>query len=199
MTELLLVDASGLARDVMSAVRSGDQFDLLGLLDGDASRIGTVLDGAHVLGGIEDVGRYPSARIVVCATSGTARADLVRRLVEAGVTADRFATILHPSASIPEGCFVGPGSIVLANAVMTAAVHVGSHVVIMPQVTLMDGDTIEDFATVGAGATLGGSVSVGRAAEIGMNSSVHHHVRIGAQATVGIGAVVAADIPEAQG
>lgn len=198
MTELLLIGATGLAREVMAAVRGTDQFDLLGLLDDDPARTGTVLDGAHVLGRIEDVVRYPSAWIVVCTSSGTIRSDIVRRFAALEVSPDRFATIIHRSASVPEGCSVGEGSVVLANVVMTAGVTLGSHVVAMPQVTLTHGATVEDYGTLAAGAILGESVVVGRAAYIGMNVSVRQNVRIGDQAVIAMGAAVVSDVPDRQ-
>jgi sugar O-acyltransferase (sialic acid O-acetyltransferase NeuD family) len=198
MTELLLVAASGLAREVMAAVRGGDEFDVLGILDDDPSQIGTVLDGAHILGRVEDARDYPTALVVVCAVKGTERSDIVRRLAGVGVAQNRFATIVHSSVGIPEGCYVGEGSILLANVVLTAAVQIGSHVVAMPQVTFAHGDVIEDFATFAAGATLGGAVVVGRAAHLNMNCSIRQNVRIGAQSVVGMAAAVEDDVPEAQ-
>jgi sugar O-acyltransferase (sialic acid O-acetyltransferase NeuD family) len=198
MTELLLVVAGGLAREVMAVVRGGDQFDVLGLVDDDPSLIGTVLDGAHILGRVEDVSKYPAARVVVCASNGIVRSDFVRRLAQIGVVQSRFATVIHPSVSVPEGCYVGEGSILLANVVLTAAVHIGRHVVAMPQVTFAHGDVVEDFATFAAGATVGGSVVVGRAAHLDINCSIRQNVRIGAQAVVGMAAAVEDDVPEAQ-
>ncbi|AMM32158.1 acetyltransferase [Sinomonas atrocyanea] len=198
MTELLLAAAGGLAREVMAAVRDGSRYDILGLVDDDPALIGTVLDGAHILGRLEDVRDYPSVHLVVCAGKGTVRADIVRRLGGLGVAQNRYATIIHPSVTVPEGCLVGQGSILLANVVMTAAVQIGSHVVAMPQVTFTHGDVVEDFATFAAGATLGGSVTVARAAYVGMNCSIRQNVRIGAQATVGMGAAVVADVPDGQ-
>lgn len=198
MAELLLVAASGLAREVMALVRGGDDFDVLGILDDDPLRVGSVLDGAHVLGPLADVRRHPSARIVVCVGSGLVRAEIVRRLVGIGLPSGRFATIVHPSVSVPEGCSVGEGSILLANVVMTAAVTVGRHVVVMPGVTFTHGDFVDDYTTFAAGVALGGSVVVGRAAYLGMNSSVRQRTRVGARAVIGMGAAVVSDVPEGQ-
>jgi sugar O-acyltransferase (sialic acid O-acetyltransferase NeuD family) len=198
MTELLLAAAGGLAREVMAAVRDGSTYDILGLVDDDPARTGTVLDGAHILGRLEDVRDYPSVRLVVCAGKGSVRADIVRRLGGLGVSHNRYATIIHPSVTVPEGCSVGEGSILLANVVMTTAVQIGSHVVAMPQVTFTHDDVVEEFATFAAGATLGGSVTVGRAAYVGMNCSIRQGVRIGAHAVVGMGAAVVADVPDGQ-
>ncbi|MDQ4504335.1 NeuD/PglB/VioB family sugar acetyltransferase [Sinomonas sp. ASV322] len=198
MTELLIVAASGLAREVMALVRGGDDFDLLGILDDDPVRVGSLLDGAHVLGPLAEVRKHPNARLVVCVGSGAIRADIVRRLAALGLPPGRFATIIHPSAIIPEGCSVGEGSILLANVVMTAAVTLGRHVVVMPGVTLTHGDFVDDYATFGAGVAVGGSVVVGRAAYLGMNSSIRQRTRVGARAVVGMGAAVVSDVPEGQ-
>ncbi|KHL01257.1 LbetaH domain-containing protein, partial [Sinomonas humi] len=130
--------------------------------------------------------------------SGAVRADIVRRLGALGLPPGRFATIVHPSVTIPEGCTVGEGSILLANVVMTAAVSLGRHVVVMPGVTFTHGDVADDYATFGAGVSLGGSVVVGRAAYMGMNSCVRQRIRVGARAVVGMGAAVVSDVPEGQ-
>ncbi|WP_138414942.1 acetyltransferase [Sinomonas gamaensis] len=198
MTELLIVAASGLAREVMALVRAGDDYDLLGILDDDPIRVGSVLDGAHVLGPLTEVRKHPGARVVVCVGSGAIRADIVRRLGTLGLPPGRFATIVHPSVSLPEGCTVGEGSILLANVVLTAAVSLGRHVVVMPGVVFTHGDVADDYATFAAGATLGGSVVVGRAAYVGMNSSIRQRTRVGARAVVGMGAAVVSDVPEGQ-
>ncbi|WP_369046940.1 NeuD/PglB/VioB family sugar acetyltransferase [Sinomonas sp. P10A9] len=198
MAELLLVAASGLAREVMALVRASDDFDVLGILDDDPLRTGSVLDGAHVLGPLAEVRRHPGARVVVCVGSGVVRADIVRRLGAMGFPPGRYATIMHPSVQVPEGCSVGEGSILLANVVLTAAVTVGRHVVVMPGAVLTHGDFVDDYATFAAGAALGGSVVVGRAAYLGMNSSVRQRTRVGARAVIGMGAAVISDIPDGQ-
>ncbi|BCT75466.1 transferase [Sinomonas cyclohexanicum] len=198
MPELLLVAASGLAREVMALVRGGDQYNVLGILDDDPLRTGSVLDGAHVLGPLAEARRHPAARLVVCVGNGAARADIVRRLGILGFPPGRFATIIHPSVSIPEGCSVGEGSIILANVVMTAAVTVGRHVVLMPGVVLTHGDFVDDYATFAAGAALGGSVVVSRAAYLGMNCSVRQQTRVGARAVIGMGAAVVRDVPDGE-
>lgn len=198
MAELLLVAASGLAREVLAVVRGGDDYDVLGILDDDPLRAGSVLDGAHVLGPLAEARRHPDARVVVCVGSGAVRADVVRRLGLLGFPPGKFATIVHPSVQVPEGCAVGEGSILLANVVLTAAVTVGRHVVAMPGVILMHGVVVDDYATFAAGAAMGGSVVVGRAAYLGMNSSVRQRSRIGARAVIGMGAAVVTDVPDGQ-
>ena len=58
MSELLLISASGLAREVLATVRSSTRYDAVGFLDDDEEMSRIELDGAPVLGTIDDAVRY---------------------------------------------------------------------------------------------------------------------------------------------
>jgi sugar O-acyltransferase (sialic acid O-acetyltransferase NeuD family) len=193
--ELLLVAASGLAREVLAIVRAHGLYDVVGFLDDSADLHGTI-DGVRVLGSVEDAAGRPDAAVLVCAGRGSVREAIVTRLAGVGVGPERFATIVHPDVEVPDTSSVGAGSILLAGVVLTTAVTVGDHVVVMPHVTLTHDDAVEDFATLCAGVTLGGWVSVGRRAYVGMNASVRERVRVGAGATLGMGAALLTDLPD---
>lgn len=192
---LILVAASGLAREVLALVRSGGEYEVVGFLDDDEARHGTALDGVPVLGGLAAVTAHPRPELLVCAGSGVSRERIVERLDDLGVPPIRYATVVHPSVDVPAGCEVGIGSILLAGVALTAAVTVGSHVVVMPNVTLTHDCVLQDFSTVCAGVALGGSVVVGRGAYLGMSSSVRENVKVGEHATLGMGAALLVDQP----
>lgn len=187
---LLVIAASGLARETIAAVRAGDRYQIRGVLDDNATLEGSTVSGATVLGPIDAARDYPEALLCVCIGSGASRKRVVERLAALDVSSARYATVLHPTANRARSCRVGAGSILLANVVMTADVTVGSHVVAMPNVTLTHDDVIDDFATLCAGVSLGGGVRIGRGAFIGMNASVRQHVSVGAGSVVGMGSVV---------
>ncbi|QDG90138.1 acetyltransferase [Pseudarthrobacter sp. NIBRBAC000502770] len=198
MSELILIAASGLAREVLAMVRSSGQYDVVGLLDDDKEMAGVSVDGAPVLGTIDDAAKYTHAFILVCIGSGRARESVVERLTAMGLTEARYATAIDPSVLCPEGCRVGRGSILLRNVTLTASVTLGSHVVAMPSVTFTHDDDVADFATFAAGVSLGGGVRIGRAAYLGMNASVRERTSVGAYATVGMGAAVLSNVPDGQ-
>jgi sugar O-acyltransferase (sialic acid O-acetyltransferase NeuD family) len=194
MTPLLLVAASGLAREVLSVCAATGQ-EVVGVLDDDPARAGAVLDGVPVLGGLERIADHPSASIVVCAGRGAARRSIVGRLAGLGVSPDRYGRVVDPSVRVPGSCVVGPGTVLLANTVLTADVVVGVHVVCMPQVTLTHDDVVADYATLAGGVSLGGGVRVDEAAYLGMNSSVRENRVVGADAVLGMGSVLVHDQP----
>jgi sugar O-acyltransferase (sialic acid O-acetyltransferase NeuD family) len=195
---LLLVGSGGLAREAAEAARAAGAWHLVGFVDDDPARWGTGVGGLPVLGGVDHVCAHPEAQLLLCPGSGTARLRLAERLRALGIGDDRYATVIHPSVSVPSSCSVSPGSVLLAGTALTADVTIGLHVVCMPQVVLTHDNVLHEGATLAAAAVLGGSVVVGRRAYLGMACSVREGVRIGEAATIGMGAVVLNNVPDGQ-
>jgi sugar O-acyltransferase (sialic acid O-acetyltransferase NeuD family) len=193
---LLLVGGGGLAREVLAAIRLlPNEWTPIGVLDDDPSRHGADLDGVPVLGGSELISELKDAAVVTCVANPRrpeGRLTVVRRL---DLPDDRWATIVHPSAFVPEGSVLGPGTVLLAGAVVTTPLRIGAHVVAMPHVLITHDDDIADGVTFAGAASLGGFVSVGECAYLGQRCSVREKLSIGARAVVGMGAVVLQDVP----
>jgi sugar O-acyltransferase (sialic acid O-acetyltransferase NeuD family) len=195
MNRLVLVAASGLAREALAVERALGRFARIRVLDDDSALWGSRLDGEPIVGGLELVGEYADHRVLVCAGRGPTRRAIVNRLAELGVTHDRYTRIIHPGVDIPAGCSVGAGSIVLAGVVLTANVRMGNHVVVMPNVSLTHDDMVADYATIAAGVALGGGVHIGSGAYIGMNSSIREGLSVGHDAVLGMGSVLLTELP----
>jgi sugar O-acyltransferase (sialic acid O-acetyltransferase NeuD family) len=187
---VLLVGASGLAREVLAAGMSG----VTGILDDDARLHDTEIDGVPVLGPIATAADR-NEQLLVCVGPSGGRRSIARRLRTAGVGDDRFATFVARSARIGTSSDVAPGAIVLDGVVVTAHALIGRHTVLMPTAVVTHDDTVSDYATLAAGVTLGGRVRIGEAAYLGMQSSVRPGLSVGADAVVGMGAVVVTDVP----
>lgn len=199
MTDLVIVGAGGFARETAAAVRAVNAahstWDLLGFLDDDPALHGTRRAGVPILGDLDSLSRYPDAAVVVCVGNPrdyAARERVVNRL---GLTPERFATIVHPTASVGAECVIGPGSVLLAHVALTAQVRVGAHVAVMPQVVLTHDDEVADFATIASGVRLGGGVRVQRGAYLGAGALVRESLTVGAGSLVGMGSVVLGDVP----
>jgi sugar O-acyltransferase (sialic acid O-acetyltransferase NeuD family) len=195
---LLLVGAGGFGREVVEVVHALNkdhaQFDLLGFLD-DAPRLqGASVGQVPVLGPIEAIEHHPEAAIVV--TVGSPKNYLVRQEIvgRLALPEERYATLVHPAASVGRSTTIGAGTVVEAGAVATVHVCVGAHVTVMPGVTLTHDDVVEDFAIIASGVQLAGGVRVGRGAYLGSGCLVREQVTIGPEALVAMGAVVVTDI-----
>lgn len=195
---IVLVAASGLAREAVVAARVAG-IEVVGCLDDNSAWRGSELaPGVPVLGTTDEIIAHPDVDVLVCAGKGVVRQQIADRLASLGVNDDRLATLVHPSVTVPSGCTVGPGTILLAGVVLTADVSVGRHVVCMPNAVLTHDCRLEDYATVCAGAVIGGGVVVKRAAYLGMACSVREYTTIGAESVVGMGSVVLRDVPAGQ-
>ena len=197
--DLVIVGSGGFGRETAEAVRAlaaaGTSWRLLGFIDDDPNRAGEAVDGTPVLGGREELKRLPDARVVVCTGRPGDYVSRPRIVSELDLPPERYATLIHPSAVVSSSSSVGPGSVLLACTVLTAAVRVGSHVAVMPHVTLTHDDVIEDFATLASRSALGGGVRVRRCAYIGAGAIIGEQRVVGELALVGMGAVVTKDVP----
>ena len=199
---LVLIGAGGFARETAQAVhalnRRGAAWRLLGYLDDDPATHGQVIDGTVVLGGRDRIKELPDTLFVVCTGRPGNYVSRPKIVGDLGLPPDRYATIVHPTAAVSASSSVGPGSVLLAQVTLTAAVVVGAHVAIMPHVTLTHDDIVDDFATIASGVCLGGGVRVRTGAYLGAGALIGESRTIGAFSLVGMGAVVTHDVPAAE-
>jgi sugar O-acyltransferase (sialic acid O-acetyltransferase NeuD family) len=199
---LVVVGAGGFGRETVEAIRAmntcGASWRLLGYLDDNPALRGKRIDDTPVLGGLTEAKNLADASFVVCTgrpDNYASRSVIVDRLV---LPPDRYATIVHPAATVSSSSRIGPGSVLLASVVLTATVTVGSHVAIMPNVTITHDNVIENFATIASGVCLGGHVRIGQGAYVGSGALIREGRSVGRRAMVGMGSVVLADVPAGQ-
>ena len=202
LQDLLIVGAGGFARETAEAVRAINErkplWRLLGYVDDDPGLAGRVIDGIQIVGPLKTIREYPSAALVVCVGHPGNYFSRKRIVQSLSLPESRYATIMHPSVSWPATSPIGPGSVLLASVVGTAAVTIGAHVTVMPGAIFTHDDVVEDFTTFGAGARLAGRVHVGQGAYVGSGVLVREDRRIGAWSLVGMGAVVTRDVPDGE-
>jgi sugar O-acyltransferase (sialic acid O-acetyltransferase NeuD family) len=202
MRPLLLIGAGGLAREALATIAAANEvrprWTVLGLLDDAPEKHGTVVDGAEVLGPVDLVREHPDAQVLICTASPARRDSRVRIAQRLGFDDERYATLVHPQASVAAGVELGAGTMVFACAVITAPQRVGRFVLAMPHVLLTHDDSVADGVTLAGRAALAGAVRVGESAYLGSGALVREGLTIGAGALVGMGSVVLRDVPAGQ-
>jgi sugar O-acyltransferase (sialic acid O-acetyltransferase NeuD family) len=197
--KLLLAGAGGFARETAEAVRavnaSFPTWELLGYLDDDPNLHGTAIGGIPVIGPIGAVHDHADAELVICTASPDSYLSRGRIAERLDLDDERYATVVHPTATVGESCRVGPGSVLLAHADLTADVVVGRHVAVMPQVVLTHDVRVDDCATIASGVTVSGNCHISEGAYIGTGVCLREDITVGQRAMVGMGAVVTRDVP----
>lgn len=198
-TPLLLIGGGGFVRETLELVRAvnvaAPTWHVIGLLDDDPAMHGVRIHGVEVVGPSEVAHEHPDAMVAACVASPRnplGRLALVARL---GLAAERYATLVHPTAVIPASASIGAGSVVHAGTVLTADVSLGAHAAVMPAVVLTHDDRIGEGVTFGAGARVAGGVTIEDGAYVGSGALLREHIAVGAGAIVGMGAVVTQSIP----
>ena len=182
----------GMGREVIDALACA-QAKIAGFLTDDTPEHGRMVAGHPVLGGREWLRAHPEVRVVCAVGSPSGRATLAAALHAQGV---RFATVIHPRATVSPSSTLGAGSILCAGAVISTDARLGEHVIVNLNATVSHDAVLGDFATLAPGVHLAGYVSVGRAAELGTGAVVLPRVHVGPDSVVGAGAVVTRDVAE---
>lgn len=143
---------------------------------------GAELNGYPVLGTIDDLDRFPAARLAV----GDEFSD--------PFPIERATTVVDPSVSVSRtprigrGCVVYPGCSIGLNAKLSDRVFCLSGAVINHD------DVLEDGVCLCSNVSLAGGVHVEAGAYLGQSCTVRQKLRVGAGSLVGMGAVVVKDV-----
>lgn len=193
---LVIIGSGGFGRETArTALDGGYAGRVLGFLDDNPSLEGTLVAGLPVLGPLAALAGFPDAHVVVA--TGRPDAYTSRATIVAGLNLppERFATVVHPAASLAGDSMVGPGSVVLAGVVTTSGVRIGAHVAVMPQVVLTHEVAVGSFATLASAVALAGGVHIGTGAYLGAGTMVRQGLAVGAWALTGMGSLVLGDVP----
>lgn len=195
---VLVLGAGGNCRDIVDAMtdvnraRGERVFEPLGYLDDDPAK--SELSGLPVLGPLASWTEHEGVHFVDGLNGEQLTARKAALLAGLGIPADRFATVVHPTASVSSLATVGTGTVLLQNVTVNSAARIGDHVMVLPNSVVSHDTVVEDFSYLTPGVVLAGYVRVGTGAYLGAGAIVKHRVTIGAGAVVGMGSVVVHDV-----
>lgn len=197
ITKIIVLGAAGDGRVVADAVRQAQScaspVELVGFLDDGHT---TAVDDIPVLGGIRDWRLFDSSVGFIAALHKIKKMPARSQLIDGlDIPGDRWATFVHPTATIAKNVDVGAGVFVGQNAVLQPGARVGRHVSIRAGANLGHDSRCEDFCYIGPNATLCGSAALLRGSHLGPNAVVTDGQSVGSFAVVGAGTVVTKKVP----
>ena len=199
MKDLILFPFNGNCREAVSVIAALNhqqpEWNVLGFVDDNENAQGKRCGDYPVLGSRERFAHYPEAYVLALpgrAENFQHRSQIIDGL---GIPPERFATVIHPTASIGVDCAVGWNSVLMAGVVLTGNVRIGNHCVILPNSVISHESTVEDFTLIGSNVSVSGSVRIRENCYIGTGTKIIHEVEIGRQSMVGLGSVVIRSVP----
>ena len=125
--------------------------------------------------------------VVVTIGNNAVRLDKQRWLQQGGAA---LVSVVHPAACVSRYASIGPGSVVMAGAVLNIDAKLGKACIINTGATVDHDCQLADGVHVSPGAHLSGEVQVGQASWIGVGAAIKQGVTLGERVMVGAGAVV---------
>ncbi len=189
---LIILGTGGHATSLMETATACGQFDQIIFVD-PASASASFM-GCPVVASPEQVEADDSTRFIAALGDNSRRETAVLELVKSLPHA-RFATLVHPSASVSSFARLGAGTVVMQNAVVAANARIGDHCIINSSATVEHDTMVEDFASLAPGAITGGNCAIGKRAAVSIGAVMRHGVRLGEDAILGANSYAHSEIP----
>ncbi len=133
--------------------------------------------------------------MVLAVPGGPASFRARRQLIESlGVAHERFATVIHPSASVSRNARIGCNVLIMAGVVITSNAVIGDHVCILPNSVVHHDSVVGAWSLIGSNVTIGGAVQIGENCYVASGSTVRNGLSLGAGCLVGMGSNVLSDV-----
>ena len=192
---VVVFGAGGHGKVIIDILEKMGCWHILGFLD-SSKESGTEILDYKVLGNEQFVTTLaPETFYIVAVGDNWIRREIVKRLIE--LKSDlKFATAIHPTAVIARDVEIGPGTAVMAGAVINPCTRIGNHCKINTQCSVDHDNTIGDFAAIEPGAVLNGTIRVGTCSTVASGAVVRHGINIGDHVIVGAGATVLNDVED---
>ncbi len=197
MKDLAIFGAGGFGRETAWLIQEvnqvRDSWNLLGFFD-DGRKLGTLVDGLPVLGGISELNEYPGHLDVVIAIADPAvRQSLVSKITNKRVG---YPSVIHPTALIgAPGNVIGRGCIITAGVILTTGIGIGDFSILNLSTTIGHDVVLEPYTSIMPQCSISGNVRIGTGCFVGAGARILQGVSLGEGCVVGAGAVVTKNFP----
>lgn len=193
MSKLVILGAGGIAI-VAADIARCQGFDIVGFLDDNPAKHGTLLCGAPVLGNFSLLSglREAAPQVVVAFSNSHGRIDVAQRALSCGFS---LPTLIHPSAIISQYASVEQGTIIMPGVIVNAGAFIGRNCILNTAASIDHECRIGDGVHIGPGARLSGLVTVGNASWIGIGCVIRESILIGTDVLLGAGSLVLSNVP----
>ena len=195
--DVIIIGASGQAKNISLLVEQVGGYQLLGFVDDDIEKAGKFIRNYKVLGNFKDVfASLSNINIIFAIGNSKVVEEMVRSLKSMNKNFE-FPNLIHPTAQIDlNEVKMGEGNIINSNAVFMADVKIGNFNYFNRCCSVSHDVEMEDYCFVHSGVHLSGGLKIGKGVWFGVNSTIIQYLNISDDAFIGAGAVVLKDVEE---
>ena len=187
MKKILIFPHNGNGLEALDCL--GNDFKLAGFVDDEAGKQGRHANGYEVFGR-EAFKKYPDALVLAVPGAPWSYKDREKIISGLGIAPGRFATVIHPRASVSALAQIGKNVLIMAGVVVTSNAIIGDHVCIMPNSVIHHDSEIGDWSILAAGVIVTSYTKIGKNCYLGAGARVRNRVEIGDRSLVGMAANV---------
>lgn len=195
MQKVVFLGAGGIAV-VAAEIARLLGYEIVGFLDENVEKHGTMFCDAKVLGGfgmLSELRQRGTENAVVAFAGGFGRLRVARSVLMEGFA---LPNLIHPSAVVSRSAMIGHGAIMMPGSIVNAGTRIGTNIIINTAASVDHDCRIGDGVHIGPGTRLSGLVKIGTATWIGVGSTIRESIKIGNNVMVGAGSLVLKDIPD---
>ena len=192
VTDIFIVGAGGLGREVLDTVRQLPQYKILGFID-ENLKMGTIVNGVEVVGRNDDLAKISGeVHAVLAVGSSVAR----RRIVTYFGDAVNWCSVVHPSVIVSPFATLGMGIVVQAYCIMAANSRIGDFVVMNAHSGVGHDAKIGEYTSVMSYCDVAGEASLGSDCFMGSGAKVLPSINVSNGAYLCAGSVVLRDVQQ---
>jgi sugar O-acyltransferase (sialic acid O-acetyltransferase NeuD family) len=187
MKKLIVFPFNGNALEAMDCI--ADQFELIAFADDTLQKHG-ISDYGIPVSSRDIIQKYPEAQVLAVPGSSTSYKSRKQLIASLQLSENRFAKLIHPSASISNYATVGLNTLVMAGVVISNKARLGNHLCILPNSVIHHDVSIRDYTLIGSSVVIAGYTDIGENCYIGSGSSIINSIQIGEGTLIGMGSNV---------
>lgn len=191
--DLLIFPYNGNGLEAVTCI--GEQFRFIGFIDDTPEKIGISQYGFEVFDR-KVLTKRPDALVLAVPGSPASYKNRRHIIGSLELKQERFATVIHPKASISPLATIGSNVLIMAGVVITSNAVIGSHICILPNTVIHHDVTIGGWSLVGSNVTIAGNTVLEENCYIGSGTSLINNIVVGANSLVGLGSNVINHVPK---
>ncbi len=195
--EIILVGGGGHCQSCIDVIEAQDEFSIAGIID-TREKVNKDVSGYRIFADDDELPGLVKEYDYFFITLGQIKSALRRRELFSLLTElnAKLPVIISPQSYIAASAGIGPGTIVMHNALVNAASHIGKNCIINTAAIIEHGVKIADHCHISTGAVVNGNCSIGEEVFIGSNAVLCNDIYVVEKSVIGAGAVVTHSLDE---